>query len=183
MSSITDGVYIHPNTVLGKNFSVESGAKIGVRGLALYDSRQTEERWRFEEFHGKVIVGDNVHIGANTCVERGTTSDTIIGDGTKIDLLCCIGHDSKIGKNCRITPLAILLGGVELGDNVFVGSGASIRSRVKIGNDAVVGMGAVVLQDVPAGKMVYGVPPHFKVEGAQRSFLKRAIRKLKKVMR
>lgn len=160
-------VYIHPETVIGKNFSVEPGARIGVRGLALDRYGESMEKFRFKDYAGKVVIGNDVHIGANTCVERGVTGDTVIGDGTKIDLLCCIGHDVKIGQNCRITPLCCILGYVEIGDNTFIGAATAVRNRIKIGNNVYVGMGSLIIQDVPNNMIIYGRPPNITTKVAK----------------
>lgn len=152
-------IYIHQKVVtIGKRVCIEPGACIGVRGLALERYGRDRLKFRMKEYHGNVVIEDDVHIGANTCVERGLTGNTIIMEGTKIDLLCCIGHDVKVGRNVRIAPLCNILGYVEIGDNAFIGGGSNIRNRVKIGEFAYIGMGSNVVCDVPAYEMWYGNP-------------------------
>lgn len=107
---------------------------------------------------GGVILHDDVEIGSNTCIDRGTLGDTVIGARTKIDNLVHIAHNVRIGTDCQIVAGAVIGGSAVLGDRVFVGINASIKNKVRIGDDAVIGMGAVVTKDVPAGATVVGNP-------------------------
>jgi len=104
------------------------------------------------------VLGDDVHIGAYTCIDGGNMGDTVIGDGTRIDNLVHIGHNAKIGKRCTIVAGAVIGGWVEIGDDTFVGMGALIRNRVKVGSGCTIGMGSVVVKDVPDGVTVKGNP-------------------------
>jgi len=153
-------VYVASDTVIGKNVTIESGARIGVRGLALERYGENSEKFRMKKYLGKVVLHDKVHIGANTCVERGLTGDTIIGEGSKIDLLCCIGHDVVIGKNCRITPLCNILGYAQIGNNVFIGGSTAVRNRIRIGDNAWIGMGSLIVKDVEPLTFIFGHPPN-----------------------
>ena len=99
-----------------------------------------------------------MNIGANTCIDRGTLSDTIIGEGTKIDNLVHIAHNVVIGKNCTIVCLSCIAGSVHIGDDVHVYIGAIIRDGRRVGKGAIVGMGAVVTKDVEENDIVVGVP-------------------------
>jgi UDP-3-O-[3-hydroxymyristoyl] glucosamine N-acyltransferase len=107
---------------------------------------------------GNVIVGNYVEIGANSCVDRGKFSSTIIGDGCKIDNLVQIGHNSKLGKCCIMAGNSGLAGSVTLGDGVIIGGSASIKDHTTIGNGAIVGAGSGVASDIEAGKTVLGYP-------------------------
>jgi UDP-3-O-[3-hydroxymyristoyl] glucosamine N-acyltransferase len=107
---------------------------------------------------GNVIIGNNVEIGANSCVDRGKFSSTIIGDGCKIDNLVQIGHNSKLGRFCIMAGNSGLAGSVTLGNGVIIGGSASIKDHTTIGDGAIVGGGSGVTGDIPAGKMMLGYP-------------------------
>ncbi|WP_293872133.1 UDP-3-O-(3-hydroxymyristoyl)glucosamine N-acyltransferase [Flavobacterium sp.] len=107
---------------------------------------------------GNVIISNNVEIGANSCVDRGKFSSTVLGDGCKIDNLVQIGHNSKLGKFCIMAGNSGLAGSVTLGNGVIIGGSASIKDHTTIGDGAIVGAGSGVAGDVEAGKTVLGYP-------------------------
>ena len=107
---------------------------------------------------GNVIIGNAVEIGANSCVDRGKFSSTVLGDGCKIDNLVQIGHNSKLGRFCIMAGNSGLAGSVTLGDGVMIGGSASIKDHLTIGDGAIVGAGSGVAADVEAGKVVLGYP-------------------------
>lgn len=107
---------------------------------------------------GNVILGNSVEIGANTCVDRGKFSSTILGDGCKIDNLIQIGHNSKLGRFCIMAGQSGLAGSVTLGNGVLIGGSASITDHVSIGDGAIIGGGSGVTKDIPAGKTMLGYP-------------------------
>jgi UDP-3-O-[3-hydroxymyristoyl] glucosamine N-acyltransferase len=107
---------------------------------------------------GNVILGNNVEIGANSSVDRGKFSSTILGDGCKIDNLVQIGHNSKLGKFCIMAGNSGLAGSVTLGNGVMIGGSASIKDHLTIGDRAIIGAGSGVAADVEAGKTVLGYP-------------------------
>jgi UDP-3-O-[3-hydroxymyristoyl] glucosamine N-acyltransferase len=150
------GAHICSPTSIGKNVILKSGCVIGGDGFGY----ERNEKGIFEKFPhlGGVVIEDNVEIGANTCVDRGTLSDTVIGRGTKIDNLVHIAHNVKIGKHCAIIALAMVGGGTQIGDRVWVAPTACLRNGIVIGDQALVGMGAVVTKNVEGGETVIGVP-------------------------
>lgn len=107
---------------------------------------------------GNVIIGNGVEIGANSCVDRGKFSSTVLGDGCKIDNLVQIGHNSKLGKFCIMAGNSGLAGSVTLGNGVIIGGSASIKDHTTIGDGAIVGAGSGVAGDIEAGKTVLGYP-------------------------
>jgi UDP-3-O-[3-hydroxymyristoyl] glucosamine N-acyltransferase len=107
---------------------------------------------------GNVIIGNGVEIGANSCVDRGKFSSTIVGDGCKIDNLVQIGHNSKLGRFCIMAGNSGLAGSVTLGNGVIIGGSASIKDHTTIGDRAIVGAGSGVANDIEAGKTVLGYP-------------------------
>lgn len=90
-----------------------------------------------------------MQIGSNTCIDRRTIDDTVIGDGVKIDNLCHIAHNVVIGKNCCIITNASIAGSVQIGDGSYIAINASILNQKKIGDEALIGVGAVVTNDIP----------------------------------
>ena len=107
---------------------------------------------------GNVVLGNHVEIGANSTVDRGKFSSTILGDGCKIDNLVQIGHNSRLGKFCIMAGNSGLAGSVTLGNGVMIGGSASIKDHLTIGDRAIVGAGSGVAADVEAGKTVLGYP-------------------------
>ena len=107
---------------------------------------------------GGVQIGSYVDIGANTCIDRGTLTDTIICDHVKIDNLVMIPHNVAIGEAALITGGTILCGSTRIGARAWLSPNASVLEGVTIGADSTVGMGAVVLRDVPDGVTVVGNP-------------------------
>ncbi len=107
---------------------------------------------------GNVVLGNGVEIGANSSVDRGKFSSTVLGDGCKIDNLVQIGHNSVLGKFCIMAGNSGLAGSVTLGNGVIIGGSASIKDHLTIGDGAIVGAGSGVAADVPAGVTVLGYP-------------------------
>ena len=155
-SSIFSGVRILDRVRIGKNVIIKSGSVIGSDGFG-YEKNEAGVYERFPHF-GSVIIEDNVNIGANTCIDRGTLSDTIIGKGTKIDNLVHIAHNVVIGKNCIIVCLSCIAGGAQIGDGAWIAPLAVIRDGISVGKNAIVGMGAVVTKNVDDYDVVAGVP-------------------------
>ena len=107
---------------------------------------------------GNVTLGDDVEIGANTCVDRAQTGVTSIGDGTKIDNLCQIGHNSRIGKHSAIAAFGGLAGTTVIGDYVKVGGQSAFKGHITIGDRVTVAGGTHVWGDVEDGAFVSGQP-------------------------
>ena len=126
---------------------------------------------------GNVIIGNGVEIGANSCVDRGKFSSTVVGDGCKIDNLVQIGHNSKLGKFCIMAGNSGLAGSVTLGNGVIIGGSASIKDHLTIGDGAIVGAGSGVAANVEAGKVVLGYPAVDARDALKQwSILKRLVR-------
>ena len=104
------------------------------------------------------MLGNNVDIGANTCIDRGTIEDTIIGDYSKIDNLCHIAHNVVIESNVFVIAQSMIGGSVLLKNDSYVAPGSIIMNQITIGNSSLVGMGAVVTKDVEDEKVVAGIP-------------------------
>ena len=107
---------------------------------------------------GSVTIDDDVEIGANATIDRGTLAATRIGRGTKIDNLVTVGHNSVVGRHCIIIGQAGLSGSTVLDDYVTIAGQAGIAGHVHIGSRAVIGAQSGVTKDVPAGQTALGSP-------------------------
>ena len=107
---------------------------------------------------GRVIIQDDVEIGAGTCVDRGTTRDTIIGEGTKIDNLVQIGHNVEIGRHCILVGHVGIAGSTVLEDFVAIGGQAGVAGHIRIGMGAQIAAASNVKDSVPAGARWAGTP-------------------------
>ncbi|PSJ60106.1 UDP-3-O-(3-hydroxymyristoyl)glucosamine N-acyltransferase [Kumtagia ephedrae] len=152
--------YVGPNAVvqyalLGDRVIVHAGAKIGQDGFGFAIGKAGPER--IPQI-GRVIVQDNVEIGANTTLDRGALADTVIGENTKIDNLVQIAHNVRIGRNCVIAGLSGISGSVTFGDNVMVAGGVGIADHLSIGTGAQLAARSGFMHDVPAGEVWAGYP-------------------------
>ncbi|TDW52281.1 UDP-3-O-[3-hydroxymyristoyl] glucosamine N-acyltransferase [Flavobacterium sp. 270] len=153
---IWSGTVVRERCHIGNDCIIHPNATIGADGFGF---RPCKEKGLVKIPQiGNVIIGNGVEIGANTCVDRGKFSSTILGDGCKIDNLVQIGHNSKLGKFCIMAGNSGLAGSVTLGNGVIIGGSASIKDHTTIGDGAVVGAGSGVVGDVPAGKTMLGYP-------------------------
>jgi len=153
---IYDRVSLVQNCVIGRNCVIQSGVTMGADGFA-FERHENGELERFPHM-GRVIIGDNVEIFANSNIVRGSLSDTVIGDGTKIDALVHIAHNAIIGKNCMIIAGSVVGGSTKIGDSTWIGINASLKNKIKIGNNVIVAAGACVINDVPDEDIVAGIP-------------------------
>ena len=153
---IGNNVSIENKVKIGNNVIIESGVKIGMWGFGHYlndDGTCTKI-----PHLGGVRIDDNVFIGANSIVARGTLSDTIIEEHVKIDVLCGICHNSRVGARTIITGGAGLAGSAEVDTDSWIGPGAIINSSVKVGKNCLIGINSVVSHDVPDGMYAFGAP-------------------------
>jgi len=155
-TTIWSGTVIRERCHIGSHCIIHPNATIGADGFGF---RSDPERGLVKIPQiGNVIIGNGVEIGANSCVDRGKFSSTIVGDGCKIDNLVQIGHNSKLGKFCIMAGNSGLAGSVTLGNGVIIGGSASIKDHTVIGDGAIVGAGSGVTGDIPAGKTMLGYP-------------------------
>ena len=152
---IYDKVTLVGNCVIGDRSIIHSGVTLGDDGFAF--ERDEKELYRFPHF-GKLVIGKDTEICANSHIARGSLSDTIIGDGTKIDSLVHISHNVIIGKNCEITAGAIIGGSTRIGDSAWIGLNATLKDHVTVGDNVIVASGASVIHDIPSKDVVAGVP-------------------------
>jgi UDP-3-O-[3-hydroxymyristoyl] glucosamine N-acyltransferase len=151
------GVTLYPGVRVGRRAVLHSGCVIGADGFGFIF-----ESGRYEKFPqvGTVEIGDDVEIGANSCVDRGALGATRIGQGAKLDNLVHIGHNCQIGRHVVIAAQTGLSGGVEVGDYAVIGGQVGIGDKARIESRAVLGSGCGVLTSkiVRAGEPVWGVP-------------------------
>jgi len=153
---ISERVSLVQNCSIGDGCIIQPGVTIGADGFA-FERYQNGELERFPHIRG-VKIGNNVEICANSSIARGSLSDTLIGDGTKIDALVHIAHNVVTGKNCELTAGTIIGGSTTLGDMCWTGLNSTLKDNIKVGNKALVAAGAAVIHDVQDEDIVAGVP-------------------------
>lgn len=154
---VWSGTVIRERTEIGAYCIFHTNVSIGADGFG-YRPREDGRGLHKIPQIGNVVIGNAVEIGANSCVDRGKFSSTIIGDGCKIDNLVQIAHNCVMGRSCIMAGSSGLAGSVTLGDGVVVGGSASITDHVTVHSGATVGGGSGVMNDVPAGGTVLGYP-------------------------
>lgn len=153
--------HIHPNvtiyakTILGKYVTVHSGCVIGADGFGYI--KEGDTIYKFPQL-GKVIIEDDVEIGANTTIDRGSLSDTVIGSGTKIDNLCQIAHNVKIGKNVMMAALCGISGSTTIGNDVLMGGQVGVADNITIHDNVRVAAKSGVIGNIEKGATVWGFP-------------------------
>jgi UDP-3-O-[3-hydroxymyristoyl] glucosamine N-acyltransferase len=143
------------HALIGDRVIIYAGARLGTDGFGYVMSPGGHVK--IPQL-GRVIIQDDVEIGANATIDRGALGDTVVGQGTKIDNLVQIGHNVKIGRGCVIAALAGLSGSVVLGDFVAMGGQAGVADHVKIGSGARIGAQSGVMREVPPGTVQGGSP-------------------------
>ncbi|MGE5850300.1 MAG: UDP-3-O-(3-hydroxymyristoyl)glucosamine N-acyltransferase [Candidatus Methylomirabilota bacterium] len=162
---IGGGCRIHPNVtllddvVLGDRVIVHSGSVIGADGFGY--ARDGHRYAKIPQV-GRVVIEDDVEIGANVCIDRATLDETRIGRGTKIDNLVQIGHNVRIGADTAIIAQVGISGSVRIGSRVTLAGQVGVVDHVEIGDDVIVGAQAGVTKDIPPRSTVLGAPavPH-----------------------
>src|SRR5437867_2701471 len=148
-------VVLYRETKIGHRVTIHAGTVIGSDGFGYV---LDEGRHRKVLQLGNVIIHDDVEIGANTAIDRGTLGSTVIGEGTKIDNLVHIAHNVVIGRHCLIMGQVGFAGSTRLGDYVVVASQSGIADHLKLGNQVVIGAKSGVMRDIPDGGRVLGIP-------------------------
>ncbi len=143
------------NTIIGNNTNVLDGAIIGKKGFGFFPDKI--KNFRYPHI-GSVLIGNNVEIGCNNTIDRGSLSNTIIGDGTFLDNQVHIAHNVKIGKNCIITGQVGFAGSSTIGNRVMIGGQAGISGHLSIGDNVQIGGGSGVIKNIPSNTKVMGYP-------------------------
>jgi UDP-3-O-[3-hydroxymyristoyl] glucosamine N-acyltransferase len=175
--SIGDDSFIHANVTIkdnvkiGKKVIIHSGTVIGCDGFGYV--MEKGRHYKIPQV-GRVIIENEVEIGANVAIDRATIGDTVIGHGTKIDNLVQIAHNVKIGQNCIIVSQVGISGSVEIGNGAILAGQVGVRDHIKIGSGAKVGAQSGIGNDIPDGQIYSGSPaiPHGIWLRAQKAYSK-----------
>jgi UDP-3-O-[3-hydroxymyristoyl] glucosamine N-acyltransferase len=157
-------VTLYPGVELGARVVLHSGVRVGVDGFGFVV--EGGEALRIPHV-GRCVLEDDVELGANSCVDRGSIGETRIGAGTKLDNLVHVGHNVRMGARCMVTAQVGLAGSTTLGRGVQAGGQAGIAGHLTVGDGAQLAAQAGVIGDVPAGEVVMGFPAR-----PQREFLR-----------
>ena len=143
------------NSLISNNVCIQDGSKIGVKGFGFIPNKSKNTR---TPHVGKVILSEGVEIGANSTIDRGSLSNTVIGKNTYLDNQVHVAHNVKIGKNCMIAGQVGFAGSTTVGDNVVIGGQAGISGHLAIGNNVKIGGGSGVINNIPDNSQVMGYP-------------------------
>jgi UDP-3-O-[3-hydroxymyristoyl] glucosamine N-acyltransferase len=177
------GATIYPHVEVGDRSVIHSGARVGREGFGFVP----RDSGAFRIPHvGRCVLGSDVEVGANTCIDRGSVDDTIIGAGTKIDNLVHIAHNVRIGRGCFLAAQVGIAGSARIGDGVQMGGQAGINGHITIGAGAIITGQTGVIGDVPPAEMWSGYParPHREQmrSAAALSRLARLIRPIERLL-
>ena len=143
------------NSIISNKVYIQDGSKIGLKGFGFIP--RTSSNLRTPHI-GKVILEDGVEVGANCTIDRGSLSNTIIGENTFLDNQVHVAHNVHIGKNCMIAGQVGFAGSTIIGDNVVIGGQAGISGHLKIGKNVKIGGGSGVVNNIPDNERVMGYP-------------------------
>ncbi len=181
-STIGDGTIVYPQvsiydrSIIGRRCIIHSGVVIGADGYGF--ATEGGRHHKIPQI-GIVRIGDDVEIGAGSTIDRAALGETTIGDGTKIDDQVMIGHNVKVGRHCLLVAQVGIAGSTELGDDVVVAGQSGFGGHLTIGNGVQVAAKSAVLDDVPDGTKVMGIPAVPFREFARREAMLRRMAKKK----
>lgn len=164
-SVLNPGVVLYAGTVVGRRVVVHAGARLGVDGFGY--AVGDDGAFRKIPQVGRVVVEDDVEIGANACIDRGSIGDTVVGAGSKLDNLVHLAHNVRLGAGCAFAAMVGVAGSVRIGRGVVAGGQAGISGHLSIGDGARLAAQAGVIGDIPAGETWMGYPAR-----ERREFLK-----------
>ena len=154
-TKIEGQVVLHKNVSIGKRCIVKTGAVIGGEG---YGYIKRNHKYYKVSHHGSVVIGDDVDIGSNTCIDCGTIDDTVIQNGVKIDNLCHIAHNVTIGSNSCVVANSTICGSVFIGQEVYIAPNSVIMNQMYVEDGAIIGMGAGVVNNILENTVNIGFP-------------------------
>jgi UDP-3-O-[3-hydroxymyristoyl] glucosamine N-acyltransferase len=155
---IFPNVTIMDHCIIGNNVKIEAGTVIGSEAF-YYNTKKDREVWYKKMIScGRVIIEDEVEIGAGCTIDRGVSHDTVIGKGTKLDNMVHIGHDTVVGKNCLFAAQVAIAGATNIGNGVILWGQVGISKTLTIGDNAVVMAQSGTSHNLEAGKSYFGSP-------------------------
>ncbi|PTE22390.1 UDP-3-O-(3-hydroxymyristoyl)glucosamine N-acyltransferase [Cereibacter changlensis JA139] len=171
---ILQGARIGARVVIGDRFICQPGAVIGADGFSFVtpeksgveEIRETlgereeirAQSWTRIHSLGSVSIGDDVEVGANSTIDRGTIRDTRIGNGTKLDNLVHLGHNVEVGRDCLLCGQTGIAGSARIGDRVVLGGQVGVSDNIFVGDDVIAGGGTKIMTNAPAGRVLLGYP-------------------------
>lgn len=152
---IQANVTVAEHTIIGDNVVIQSGAVIGTDAFYFKRTAEGFQRWRSG---GRVIIENNVDIGAGCTINKGVSGDTVIGEGSKLDCQVHIGHDVVVGKRCLFAAQVGIGGNTVIGDEVIIYGQAGIAQNLQIGDKVMISAKSGVSKNLEAGKAYFGYP-------------------------
>ena len=193
---LREGVKIGARVRIGSGFIAQPGAVVGGDGFSFVTPEESNvEKVRdslgdqgeakaqsYARIHslGSVRIGDDVELGANACIDRGTVRDTVVGNGVKFDNLAQVGHNVTIGDDCLICAQVGIAGSTRIGNHVVLGGQTGVSDNLFIGDHVITGGATKVLANVPAGRVMLGYPA---VKMEQHIEIYKALRRLPRLFR
>lgn len=160
--TIGDRFIGNPGCVIGGDgFSFVTPEKSGVEEIRETPGHRGEiraQKWVRIHSLGGVEIGDDVEVGCNACIDRGTIRATRVGNGTKIDNLVQVGHNVQIGEDCLLCGMVGVAGSVKIGNRVVLGGGVGVNDNIFVGDDVIAGGAARIFTNAPAGRVLMGSP-------------------------
>lgn len=171
---ILQGVRIGPRLTIGDRFIAHPNAVIGSDGFAFVTEKPSgveeiratlgerselrDQSWHRIHSLGSVVIGDDVEVGANATVDRGTIRATEIGHGTKLDNLVHVGHNVRVGRDCLLCGQVGIAGSSRIGDRVVLGGQCGVSDNIFVGDDVIAGGATKIFTAVPKGRVILGSP-------------------------
>lgn len=171
---ILQGAHIGAGVSIGDRFICQPGAVIGADGFSFVTPEKSgveeiratlgqreeirQQSWTRIHSLGAVSIGDDVEIGANSTIDRGTIRDTSVGSGTKIDNLVHIGHNVQVGRDCLLCGQVGIAGSSRIGDRVVLAGQCGVNDNIFVGDDVIAGGSTKIFTNAPAGRVLLGYP-------------------------
>ena len=176
-TKIFSNIHLYQDSIIGSDCIIHSGVVIGADGYGFVSLE--DDHIKIPQL-GKVVIGNNVEIGANSTIDCGTIGDTLIGDMCKLDNGVQIGHNVSIGRGCLLTAHVTIAGSTKIGEFCAFGGQAGAVDNVTIGDKAIFACYTAVTKDLPGGKMYSGAPAREIKEKNKRDAVYFDVERLKK---
>jgi UDP-3-O-[3-hydroxymyristoyl] glucosamine N-acyltransferase len=177
-------VTIYDNTIIGDNVTIQANTTIGSHAF-YYNTKKDRAVW-FKKMHscGRVVIENDVEIGAGCTIDKGVSYDTRIGAGTKIDNMCHIGHDTIVGKNCLFAAQVGIAGAVTIEDNVTIWGQVGVNKTITISKGAVIMGQSGVTGNTKGDKVYWGTPlQDYNIKRREMVWIKRIPEMWEKLMK